>query len=234
MAKTPWRFGGRRRACSRAIRYLPLKASRRRTSGTSRPENFCLPWPSSCSEGWELPPPSVEPGGCGRFPGHRVVPSGGMRRRLHGGLMAEWYLVTWTPVVWLVFFTGLARMAELTPRPWGVAPAVAAGAVVAIQCAGLNLGRDGSRPWLLPRSVWMEREDLYRQAAWHLSRSCVRPSRRRPGNGALGYFCGCRIFDTVGLVSPSALASLPLASSDYIVNYAVPSALVQSERPDIS
>ena len=80
--------------------------------------------------------------------------------------------------------------------------------------------------------MWNEREDLYRDAAEHL-----RPQLKSgdvvaaPEIGALGYYCDCRILDTVGLVSPEALKYYPLPTSMYSVNYAVPPDLIRDTAP---
>jgi hypothetical protein len=49
--------------------------------------------------------------------------------------------------------------------------------------------------------------------------------------GALGYYCDCRILDTVGLVTPEAAKYYPLPPSDYVSNYAIPAELVRELSP---
>lgn len=97
---------------------------------------------------------------------------------------------------------------------------------------GLNLGRDASRPYPAPVAAWDEREQLYAQVAGFLSplldsNDIVAASE----TGALGYACGCRILDTVGLVSPVSLRYYPI-SSDLPAYNAIPSGLVRGLAPD--
>jgi hypothetical protein len=50
--------------------------------------------------------------------------------------------------------------------------------------------------------------------------------------GALGYYTGARILDTVGLISPQSVRYYPLPATDYVINYAIPADLILDERPD--
>jgi hypothetical protein len=52
-----------------------------------------------------------------------------------------------------------------------------------------------------------------------------------PEIGALGYYCGCTILDTAGLVSPEALSYYPLPRHMYYINSAIPPNLIRSSKP---
>jgi len=49
--------------------------------------------------------------------------------------------------------------------------------------------------------------------------------------GALGYYTGARILDTVGLMSPEASGYYPLKPELYTITYAVPAQLILDRRP---
>ena len=50
--------------------------------------------------------------------------------------------------------------------------------------------------------------------------------------GALGYFSGAKILDTVGLISPEVAHYYPLPESFYAINYAIAPDLILDEKPD--
>jgi hypothetical protein len=50
--------------------------------------------------------------------------------------------------------------------------------------------------------------------------------------GAIGYFTGARILDTVGLVTPKASTYYPLPETAYVINYAVSTDLIRETKPD--
>ena len=50
--------------------------------------------------------------------------------------------------------------------------------------------------------------------------------------GVLGYDTPARILDTVGLNSPVSTAYYPLPADQYVINYAIPSALILDQQPD--
>ena len=111
--------------------------------------------------------------------------------------------------------------------------AVVLGLFVAAELAGLNLGRNPVAEWWLPISVWDEREVLYRKVAEDFLLGLAPHSTVAASEiGALGYYCDCRIFDTVGLVSPSALRYYPVPAEAVVAVYAVPSELIRDRTPE--
>lgn len=153
---------------------------------------------------------------------------------LRGAVMAEWYLPPLIPFYLLPMMTGLrGALTRFTPHAMRPAAATLGLLLVACEVLGLNLGRDPSRAFFTPISVWDEREGLYREAAQFLeprldSGSLVAASEI----GALGYYCDCRILDTVGLVSPHALGYYPLPPEDTPALNAIPTGLVREHRPE--
>jgi hypothetical protein len=154
---------------------------------------------------------------------------------LRGDLMAEWYLVPLVPFWLIPLFLGLASIAEgvhrasFRPLVW-----LLPGALLVAELSGFNLGRYPGVPFALPLNVWTEREDLYLQAGAFLrdkvhGTSVVAASEI----GALGYSCGCRVLDTVGLVSPSVSRYYPLPEGSVVVNYAVPTELIVDLQPEV-
>jgi hypothetical protein len=84
-----------------------------------------------------------------------------------------------------------------------------------------------------PEMAWFKLELLYRQAAeW------INPFLR-PGDvvaagdiGAVGWFTGAPILDTVGLISPEAVPYYPLDPALLVINYAMSSDLIRHQQPD--
>jgi hypothetical protein len=50
--------------------------------------------------------------------------------------------------------------------------------------------------------------------------------------GALGYFTGARILDTVGLITPEVAHYYPLPESYYEINYAIAPDLILDKQPE--
>jgi hypothetical protein len=81
--------------------------------------------------------------------------------------------------------------------------------------------------------AWFKLELLYRQAAeW------VRP-RLEAGDviaagdiGAVGWYSGAPILDTVGLISPQAVPYYPLDPSLLVITYAMSPELIQDLQPE--
>jgi hypothetical protein len=92
-----------------------------------------------------------------------------------------------------------------------------------------------SRP--APEMAWYKLELLYRQAAEivlaELDRSPLPSPVLAAGDvGVLGYFTGLRILDTVGLNSPESTRYYPADPDYYVINYAIPPALILDQKPD--
>jgi hypothetical protein len=150
---------------------------------------------------------------------------------LRGSAVAEWYFLPILPISILLVLRGAESLPGIARRP-RLALALG-GVLIGCQIVGLNLGRDSQKALLLPLSAWSEREQLYQEAALVL-RPRLAPGDRVAASeiGALGFYCGCRILDTVGLVSPSALHYYPLPGEAYAGNYAIPPGLIRDQQPE--
>ncbi len=151
-----------------------------------------------------------------------------------GSVIAEWYLPPLTPFFLAPVLLGLDSILAPLPPRWSLLLSSAVGcALLAICLEGLNLGRDAQRPFLLPLAVDTERETRYLAVALELrGQIAATDIVAAPEIGALGYYCECRILDTVGLVSPRALAYYPLAAKVGDILNAVPPGLIRDSRPE--
>jgi hypothetical protein len=150
---------------------------------------------------------------------------------LRGSAVAEWYFLPILPISILLVLRGAE---SLRSSAAGSRLPLALGVLLIVcQIAGLNLGRDPRKALLLPLAAWSEREQLYREAAAIL-RPRLAPDDRVAASeiGALGFYCECRVLDTVGLVSPSALHYYPLPDEAYAGNYAIPPGLIRDQQPE--
>ena len=84
-----------------------------------------------------------------------------------------------------------------------------------------------------PEMAFYKLELLYREAA-----ELVKP-RLEPGDvvavgdiGAVGWFTGAPILDTLGLISPEAVPYYPLDPSLMVINYAMSPDLIRDLQPD--
>jgi hypothetical protein len=138
---------------------------------------------------------------------------------LRGVRLFSWYLVPLAPLYLLALSLGLATIRRRT---------LLAALLVVWQLAAV----DWQQP-LLPAGASLAREQLFLEAGRDL-RDALPPDATvaAPEIGALGYVSGLRILDTVGLVSPAALAYYPLPADQLVTDNAIPSALIEAERPD--
>ncbi len=154
-------------------------------------------------------------------------------------LMFEWYFVPPAPFYIAGIVAGLVAAGRWvqgrlgSPRLAQAGAVAALGAVILTQLLGYNLVPDAGGWMSLRRPVWLERENLYREAALMLD-PAVTPATviAAPEIGALGYYCDATILDTVGLVSPQAIPFNPVDPSLTDSNYAVPEPLIYAFMPD--
>jgi hypothetical protein len=153
---------------------------------------------------------------------------------LRGSLLAEWYFPPLMPIHILLVLAGLRIfLRRVTPHAASLGGVTLIAFLVTCQLLGFNLGRDASRPVWMPIASWTEREQLYRQAAEFLRARIDREAIvAAPEIGALGYYCDCRVLDTVGLVSPEALDHYPLPIAEVSSLNAVPASLMRDLAPD--
>jgi hypothetical protein len=94
-------------------------------------------------------------------------------------------------------------------------------------------GHGPDRP--APEMAWFRLEQLYRRATRDLvEREPISDETRIAAGdiGVVGYESGARILDTVGLVSPEAVAYAPLPDEAYVGVYAISTELILDQRPD--
>lgn len=150
-----------------------------------------------------------------------------------GRVMAEWYLVPTMPYILLGVFAGslaidrhlkMGRYISITPLIGVI--------FIATQVAGFRIGGIDQTGVIYPRAVWVEREELYIEAAKFLEgRLGAADIVAAPEIGAFGYYCNCKVLDTVGLVSPEVFPYYPVEPKMFYINYAIPTELIRNESP---
>ncbi|MBI5830503.1 MAG: hypothetical protein HZB20_13415 [Chloroflexi bacterium] len=84
-----------------------------------------------------------------------------------------------------------------------------------------------------PQMAWFKLEELYTQVGKELAPEMSLEAVIAAGDiGALGYFSGGRILDTLGLVSPQSSAYYPLPPAQLVITYATSADLIADRKPD--
>ena len=146
-------------------------------------------------------------------------------------LIFRWYLAPPLPFYFLGIFLGIERLgADLRTRvvPMGMG---AAALVLTLHGWVLHPTQGPDRP--APDMAYIQLELLYKEVSTDLV------PRLQPGQtiaagdiGTLGYYTQARMLDTIGLVTPEALSYYPLDDDYYVINYAIPPALITDLKPD--
>ena len=141
---------------------------------------------------------------------------------LRGVRIFNWYLLPMEPLYLLVAAAGLASFGGLR-RPW----------LAALLLVWQLPAIDWRQP-LLPAGETLLREQLFAEVGQGL-RLSMPPTATvaAPEIGALGYMSNLRVLDTVGLVSPAALPYYPLPPEQHVTDNAIPSRLIENQRPDV-
>jgi hypothetical protein len=176
-------------------------------------------------------------------------------------LIFRWYLAPPLPFYFISILAGVATLAascsapgrpvrsenpgknvslpsDSTRRRWpdlpSAAVAMASLIFLASSVGAWTLHPDHGPQAPAPQMAWHKLELLYTEVAQQL----VRDGRVQAGTlvaagdvGALGYYTGARILDTVGLMSPEASRYYPLNPELYTITYAVPPQLVLDRQP---
>ena len=153
-------------------------------------------------------------------------------------LIFRWYLTPPLPPYFFGILAGLWQVGKALRRP-ALRRAFLVGAFllpVVVPLSTWQVHPDHGRTTPAPGMAWYRIELLYHRAA------CFLRPRLQPDPlaltvaagdvGVLGYDTGARILDLAGLNSPETLTYFPLPASDYVINYAVPAALIRDRRPD--
>jgi hypothetical protein len=81
--------------------------------------------------------------------------------------------------------------------------------------------------------AWFKLEQLYTQVGRELAPEVTPQTVIAAGDiGALGYFSGARILDTLGLISPQSTGYYPLPPDQLVINYAISADLMADQQPD--
>jgi len=146
-------------------------------------------------------------------------------------LLFRWYLAPPLPLYILGIFLGFERLGRDLRLP--AVPLAAGALAVALTLNGWTLHPDHGPDRPAPEMAFIKLELLYEQVADDL-RAEIQPGEVLAAGdvGALGYFTGAEILDTVGLISPQSTAYYPIPESLYVINYAIPPQLVEDLRPD--
>jgi hypothetical protein len=163
-------------------------------------------------------------------------------------LIFRWYLTPPLPAYFFFIFAGLDAILGRVARPVH-SQGGSAGAKVGTAMKGLlylilflpvlvslgdwRLSPDHGPSSPAPSMAFIKLELLYRQAAERIAPQLTSQSLLAAGDvGVLGYYTPARILDTVGLNSPVSTSYYPLPAGDYVINYAIPAALILEQKPD--
>ncbi len=162
-------------------------------------------------------------------------------------LIFRWYLTPPLPFYFLAILTGLSANADQLP-PLSISKIrnsafrIPHSAIVFIlslifflfltsRAWTLNPDHGPSRP--APEMAWFKLEQLYTQVGRELAPEVTPQTVIAAGDiGALGYFSGARILDTLGLISPQSTAYYPLPPDQLVINYAISADLIADQKPD--
>lgn len=158
-------------------------------------------------------------------------------------LIFRWYMAPPQPVLLLaVFAGGWSALAPLARSARGRMGRTAALGVFGVVCvasmlAGWTLHPDHGSDRPAPQMAWNKVELLYQQMAEFLvsEKGVTAETRVGAGDiGAVGYFTGATIVDTIGLVTPAMSRYYPLDPAWVAEgqNYAIPPALITDTLPD--
>jgi hypothetical protein len=156
-------------------------------------------------------------------------------------LIFRWYLAPPLPFYFLLILTGIQRLLQTATaarqlwqppiaQRWMAAPIAA---FAALSLAAWTLRPDhgptqaGAADGLAPVGAVLRRRGA------RAGPKCDGSTVVAAGDvGALGYYSGARILDTVGLMLPEASRYYPLDPAIYVTNYAIPPQLILDQRPD--
>jgi hypothetical protein len=146
-------------------------------------------------------------------------------------LIFRWYLTPPLPIFFLGIFLGVERISRdvKTSLPSTFASAI----FILLTLRGWTLRPDHGPIRPAPEMAYIQLELLYEDVAEELDDQILPSQTLAAGDiGALGYYTGAHILDTIGLISPQVLPYYPIPDSYYAINYAVPPALITELKPD--
>jgi hypothetical protein len=147
-------------------------------------------------------------------------------------LIFRWYLAPPIPFYLLGIFLGADILSSDLRRAFPTIGLAVLGLALSLNAWTLHPDHGPDRP--APRMAFIRLELLYEQVAARLRGEIAPGQVLASGDvGALGYYTGARILDTVGLISPVAVGYYPVPESMYTINYAVPPRLILDQEPDL-
>ena len=146
-------------------------------------------------------------------------------------LIFRWYLTPPLPIFFLGIFLGVDRITlDLKKNFIFWLFAILA---FLLTLNGWNLKPDHGPARPAPEMAFIKLELLYEKVGIDMKDTLEANQTLAAGDiGALGYFSRARILDTVGLISPISATYYPLPDSDFVINYAIPTGLILTEKPD--
>ena len=154
-------------------------------------------------------------------------------------LIFRWYLAPLLPCYLMGIIVGLhgilSNLAQKLDRErlgeWATGVVVALLLLSSLNAYTLAPDHGLDRP--APEMAWYKLELLYRQAAELVK------ARLEPGDvvaagdiGAVGWFTGAPVLDTLGLISPEAVPYYPLDPSALVISYAMSPDLIRDLQPE--
>ncbi|MBI3244774.1 MAG: hypothetical protein HYZ49_21050 [Chloroflexi bacterium] len=153
-------------------------------------------------------------------------------------LIFRWYLTPPLPFYFLGLLGGLSHIANsLSQRLTSYVlrftfPALCA-LFIFFSLRAWVLAPDHGPARPAPDMAWFKLEQLYTQVGKELAPQLTAQTVIAAGDiGALGYFSGARILDTIGLVSPESVPYYPLPKDQLVINYAISANLIADRKPD--
>jgi hypothetical protein len=157
-------------------------------------------------------------------------------------LIFRWYLTPPLPAYLFCILAGLdfirkdLRLAGRSAPAHALLGAILTAGPVVLVLQGWTLHPDHGPDRPAPDMAYIELELRYIEAAGFvaplLAAAPGEPVLAAADIGALGYFTGARILDTLGLVSPEATGYYPTRPEYHVNTYAVAPDLILDERPD--
>jgi len=146
-------------------------------------------------------------------------------------LIFRWYLTPPLPMYFLGIFIGIERIGDNWKPP--VLLVVATSLALTSTLSGWTLHPDHGPGNPAPKMAYIELELLYQKAAQSLKERIKPDQILAAGDiGALGYYTGAHMLDTIGLITPQSLSYYPIPASEYVINYAIPADLILETEPD--
>lgn len=146
-------------------------------------------------------------------------------------LIFRWYLTPPLPIYFFGIFLGMNAIAQDLKRPLLLIAFSLFAFILTLNGWTFHPDHGPSRP--APEMAFIKLELLYQRAAWSLKDQLQTDQVLAAGDiGALGYYTGARILDTVGLITPISTRYYPLSESAYVINYAIASDLILEQKPN--